>query len=520
MTMDSDGKSEPDRRTALKQGAQALTGVAAAATVGAPAFAAAPAPELAALDAVSLAKTIRSKRASCVEVMEAHLKQIERLNGAANAIVALQPRDVLLREAKERDAQLAKGDAIGPLHGFPHAVKDLAPVKGIRFTQGFPAFRDRVAAADSLLVERLRKAGVVFIGKTNTPEFGLGSHTVNRVYGATHNPYNAARTAGGSSGGAGVALALRMVPLADGSDYGGSLRNPAGWNNVCGFRTSFGRIPADAADVWLPSMSVSGPMARNVADLALQLSVLAGYDARAPLSLEGDGSVFAGSLAGNLKGKRIGWLGTMGGAVPYEPAVLDVCRTALRRFETLGCVVEEATPAFDIERAWQAFARLRAWQYSANLAAIAKNPEERAQLNEQALFELASYEKLSAGDITEASQTRTAWSHAVQALFGKYDYLISPTAQMFPFDITARWPTEVAGTAMRTYHEWMKGVCLITAAGTPSLAVPAGFSGDGLPIGLQIIAPVHQEMACLRLGAAYEAVEPLWRTRLPPGVRT
>jgi amidase len=509
MEHDTSDKAGPNRRTMLK-----LTGAAAAAAVSGSSFAAESTPELAALDAVSLAKTIRSKRASCVEVMEAHLKQIERLNGAANAIVALQPREALLREAKERDAQLARGEAVGPLHGFPHAVKDLAPVKGIRFTQGFPAFRDRVATADSLLVERVRKAGVVFIGKTNTPEFGIGSHTVNRVYGATHNPYNPGRTAGGSSGGAAVALAMRMVPVADGSDYGGSLRNPAGWNNVCGFRTSIGRVPAEG-DAWIPSMGVSGPMARNVADLALLLSVVAGHDARAPLSFEGDGSVFAGSLAADLKGKRIAWLGTMGGAIPYEPGVLDVCRAALKRFETVGCTVEEAAPAFDVENAWQAFMRLRAWQYSASLAAVAKDPEMRAQLNEQSLFEFTSGEKLSAFDITEASQVRTAWTRAVHAMFGRYDYLISPTAQLFPFDIAARWPTEIAGTSMRTYHEWMKGVCLITAAGTPSLAVPAGFSTDGLPIGLQIIAPVRAEMACLRLGAAYEAVDPLWRTRAP-----
>ena len=212
-------------------------------------------------------------------------------------------------QARERDAQLARGEAVGPLHGFPQAVKDLTPVKGIPMTQGSPILKDFMPPADSVLAERLRKAGAIIIGKTNTPEFGLGSHTYNPVYGVTRNPYDLTRSAGGSSGGAAVALALRMLPVADGTDYGGSLRNPAGWNNVFGFRTSFGRVPADGRDAWLPSMGVGGPMARNVADLALLLSVQAGYDARAPLSMTGDGAVFRGSLETDLRGKRIAWVG-------------------------------------------------------------------------------------------------------------------------------------------------------------------------------------------------------------------
>ena len=338
-----------------------------------------------ALSAVDLAAAIRSRRLSCVEVMVACLDQVERLNPGVNAIVALQDRGDLLRQAREKDAELARGEATPPLHGLPHAVKDLAAVAGIPFTRGSPLFRDFVAPADSLQTERLRAAGVIFIGKTNTPEFGLGSHTVNRVYGATRNSYDPTRSAGGSSGGAAVALALRMVPLADGGDYGGSLRNPAGWNNVCGFRTSFGRVPVDALDVWSPSMSVLGPMARNVADLVLLLSVQAGYDARAPLSMEGDGAQFRAPLEADLKGKRIGWLGDFGGSTPYDAGVLDVCRAALRRFEALGCAVEEAVPDFDVEAAWQAFIRLRAGEASARLPFHAV-PAQRALLNDQALF--------------------------------------------------------------------------------------------------------------------------------------
>ena len=239
----------------------------------------------------ALAAAIRSRQVSCVEVMTAYLDHIEKLNPKVNAIVASRTVRRLLAQSRERDAQLARGESMGPLHGFPHAVKDLVPVKGIPMTMGSPILKDFVPSADSIMVERLRKAGAIFIGKTNTPEFGLGSHTYNPVYGTTRNAYDQSRSAGGSSGGAAVALALRMLPVADGSDYGGSLRNPAGWNNVFGFRTSFGRVPADGRDAWLPSMGVLGPMARNVPDLAMLLAVQAGYDDRVPLSMAEDGDV-------------------------------------------------------------------------------------------------------------------------------------------------------------------------------------------------------------------------------------
>jgi amidase len=515
MRNEQEGEPGFNRRTLLGMSGQALSAAAFGMTAPA-AEAAEVAPEIPSMGACDLAHAIRTRKLSCVEVMTACLDQIDRHNPRANAIVALQDRSELLRQAGERDAELARGNPIGPLHGFPHAVKDLQPVKGIRFTRGSPLYKDFIAPADNLQVGRLRAAGVIFIGKTNTPEFGLGSHTVNRVYGATRNSYDPARSAGGSSGGAAVALALRMVPLADGSDYGGSLRNPAGWNNVCGFRTSFGRVPVDGADLWLPTMGVTGPMARNIADLSLLLSLQAGYDPRAPLSMESGGAGFRAPPPVKLAGKRIGWLGDFGGAAPCETAVLDVCRIALRRFEALGCAVEDAVPDFNIEAAWQAFVRLRAWQQAGPLLPFDHDPAKRAMLNDQARYELDTALRLSALDISAASAVRTQWSQAVQHLFARYDYLIAPTAQLFPFDIAARWPTEIAGVGMRSYHEWMKGACLITLTGCPSLAVPAGFNPQGLPMGLQIIAPVHHEMACLQLGAAYEAVEPLWRTRPPP----
>ena len=315
--------------------------------------------EIVMMDAVALAGAIRSRQVSCAEVMTAYLDHIEKLNPEVNAIVALQDRAGLLTQAMDRDAQLARGESMGPLHGFPHAAKDLQAVKGIRSTQGSPILKDFIPAADSLMVERLRKAGVIFIGKTNTPEFGLGSHTYNPVYGITRNAYDQSRSAGGSSGGAAVSLALRMLPLADGSDYGGSLRNPAGWNNVVGFRTSIGRVPNDARDVWLPSIGVSGPMARNVTDLALLLSVQAGYDPRAPLSMDGERGAFQAPLEKSFKGKRIAWAGDFKGFTPYEPGVLDVCKTALKVFENFGCVVEEAQPDYPLDAVWRALLRIR-----------------------------------------------------------------------------------------------------------------------------------------------------------------
>lgn len=461
--------------------------------------------DLVMMDATGLANAIHTRQASCVEVMTAYLDHIEKLNPKVNAIVALQDRGELLAQARERDAQLTRGESMGPLHGFPHAVKDLQAVKGIRTTMGSPILKDFVPTADSLMVARLRKAGAIFIGKTNTPEFGLGSHTFNPVYGITRNPYNLSRSAGGSSGGAAVSLALRMVPVADGTDYGGSLRNPAGWNGVFGFRTSIGRVPTDALDSWLPSMGVAGPLARNVTDLAMLLSVQAGFDAQAPLSLESETSIFRSRLDRDLKGKRIAWGADFNGHTPCEPSVLGVCAKAVRTFESLGCVVEEATPDFDVDAVWQAFVRLRGWQQGVSLLGYYNNPAQRSLLKPEAVYEVETGLRQSAYDITAASVVRTQWYETVRRFFDHYDYLVLPTAQVFPFNVEEHWPREIRGTTMQTYHEWMKGAVLITMAGCPALAVPAGFSDQGLPMGIQLIGPIRSELDCLRLAFAYEA---------------
>jgi amidase len=447
------------------------------------------------MDAGELAGAIRARKVSCVEVMAAYLDHIDELNPRLNAIVALEERAGLLTQAREKDAELARGEAVGPLHGFPFAVKDLTPVKGIRTTMGSPILKDNIPAADSAMVARVRNAGAIFVGKTNTPEFGLGSNTFNPVYGITRNAYDQSRSAGGSSGGAAVALALRMLPLADGSDYAGSLRNPAGWNNVFGFRTSIGRVPADGRDAFMPTMGVIGPMARNVPDLALLLAVQAGYDSRVPLSIAGDGAIFRGSLERDFKDARIAWTGDYGGYIPYEGGVLDLCKSALKTFEAMGCIVEEARPDFSMEALWAAFLPLRAWQTAGALLGHYRDPIKRALLKPEAIFEIESAQKLSALDITAASAVRTEWYQATRRFFETYDYFIVPTAQMFPFDAALQWPKEVAGVKMEIYYEWQKGVIPTTMAGNPALAVPAGFNAAGLPMECRSPVPITANLA-------------------------
>jgi amidase len=519
---DESNRNDLDRRSVLGTVLQTVLGLATGTVMGTatPAHSQSGAASvtrsnIVMMDAVALASAIHSRQVSCVEVMGAYLDHIERLNPKVNAIVALEDRAKLMAQAQERDAQLARGQSMGPLHGFPHAVKDLQAVKGMRTTQGSPILKDFVAPADGLMVERLRKAGAIFIGKTNTPEFGLGSHTFNPVYGITRNPYDQSRSAGGSTGGGAVALALRMLPVADGSDYGGSLRNPAGWNNVIGFRPSIGRVPNDARDIWLPSVGVLGPMARNVPDLALLLSVQAGYDPRAPLSIEGDGELFRAPRENAFKGKRIAWAGDFKGFTPYEPGVLEVCRTALKVFEELGCAVEEAIPDYPLEAVWRALIHIRSWQQGGQILAFYNDPAKRALLKPEAVWEIETGLKQSAFDITAASVVRSEWYQAVRRFFERYDYFIVPTAQTFPFPAELHWPQDIAGQKMETYHEWMKAVLLVSMSGCPALAVPAGFGAANLPIGIQIVAPNHREADCLQLGDAYTTAANWTNARLP-----
>ena len=468
-----------------------------------------------AMGAVDLAAAIRGRVVSCVEVMRAYLERIHRINPQVNALVGLADDAALLREAEAADAVLARGEPVGPLHGFPLAVKDLDPVRGLRFTQGSPIFADRVAETDSIMVTRLRAAGAIFIGKTNIPEFGLGSHSFNPVYGATGNAYDPAMTGGGSSGGAAVAVALRMQPVVDGSDHAGSLRNPPAFNNCYGLRPSWGRIPAEAKDVFSPNLGVLGAIGRTPGDIGLMLSVLAGYDPRCPNAVRQDPSAFARPLARDFRGTRIAWLGDCGGAIPFDPGVLDVGRAALATFAEIGCTVEEAMPRYDMERLWQDWLVLRALTVAANLRPLYDEPRHRALLKPEAVWEVERGLALGADRIIAALEGRTRWYETLRRFMEAYDYVVMPSAQVFPFDKSLRWPETVGGHAMDTYHRWMQITIPATMSGLPALAVPAGFGEAGLPAGIQIVGPNHGELACLQLGAAYDAASN-WVRRYPP----
>jgi amidase len=467
--------------------------------------------DLTTLDATDLARAIATRGVSCVEVMTAYLDRIERLNPAINAIVSLRDRGTLLTEARARDAEIARGAALGPLHGLPHAVKDLELTAGIRTSFGSPLFRDFVPDRDSVLVERLKRAGAIIIGKTNTPEFGLGSHTFNEVFGPTRNPYDPSRSAGGSSGGASAALATRLVPLADGSDFAGSLRNPAAWNNLYALRPSPGLVPRETVDLFLSSPSVVGPMARNVRDLALLLSVQAGHDARAPLSQTLDPARFSGSLDGAVKNARIAWAGDFGGYLPYEPGVLELCEAALRAFADLGCAVESAAPDYPLDRLWRDWLVLRSWHTATGQAPYYRDPAKRQHIKPELIWETERGLKLSATEIADASAGRSDWYRAVSQFFARYDFLVLPSAQLFPFPVEWRWPQEIAGRTMDSYHRWMENNIIVTMSGCPALNVPVGFDARGLPMGMQIVAPIGEEIRLLRLARAYERMRDPFR---------
>ena len=477
------------------------------------------APDIVMMDALALSAAIKSKQVSCVEVMNAYLDHIDALNPKVNAIVSLQDRGGLVEQAKTCDAELARGEHRGWMHGFPQAIKDLTATKGIRTTQGSRIFKDFVPAADAIMVERMKRAGAIIIGKTNTPEFGLGSNTYNDVFGRTLNSYDQSKSSGGSSGGAGVSVALRMLPVADGSDHGGSLRNPAAWNNVFGFRTSYGRVPSQGLDVFYAWMGVQGPLARTVPDLAMLLSVQAGHDARLPLSNREDPARFTEPLKRDFKGARIAWGGDYGGVLPLEPGLLDLCKTALKSFEALGCIVEEAWPDYPVERVWQNWRTLRAWQAGSALKDHYNDPGKRALMKPEARFEVESGQKLGAYDVFDASAVRTAWYQAVRAFFERYDYFLLPSGQVFPFDATLDWPKQIAGKTMDTYHRWMEVMIPVTMSSCPALTVPAGFSDGGLPMGIQIVAPNHGELACLQLAHAYDEAT-RWVEKRPPPLLT
>ena len=469
-----------------------------------------------ALDATALSEAIHARRLSCREVMAAYLARIHHLNPTYNALVSLRPDDALLAEADVCDAELARGASRGWMHGMPQAIKDLSNAAGLPTTLGSPLMKDFVAQEDGLMAARMKGAGCIVIGKTNTPEFGLGSHTFNEVFGATGNAYDATKSAGGSSGGAGAALALRLLPVADGSDFMGSLRNPAGWANIFGMRPSQGRVPmVPAHDVWVSQLGTEGPMGRSVRDVARLLHTQAGYSPDAPLSIAAGANGAGADTAFNPTSARIGWLGDLNGYLPMAPGILAACEQGLGRLEGLGCAAAPAALGMAPERVWQAWLVWRRVLVASRIAPFLLKASNRALIKPEALWEHEQAQGCSAAEFLSASVVRTQFYQSMLTLFGRYDFLALPTAQVWPFDVAERWPREVAGRTMDTYHRWMEVVIYATFAGLPCISVPVGFNADGLPMGMQLIGRPQDDAGVLALAAAYEEAIGDWLARLP-----
>ncbi|MGV8921504.1 MAG: amidase [Pseudomonas sp.] len=467
-------------------------------------------------DALELSRLIHTRHVSCHEVMQSYLAHIAHINPQVNAIVSLRPAEELLAEADACDEQLAQGQSRGWMHGMPQAIKDLAATAGLRTTMGSPLFAEQIPEHDAISVARVRASGAIIIGKTNVPEFGLGSQSYNTLFGTTRNAYDLNRVAGGSSGGAAVALATRMLPVADGSDMMGSLRNPAAFNNVFGLRPSQGRVPhGPAPELFVQQLSTEGPMGRSVADVAHLLSTQAGFDARAPLSLRSDPSLFNGSLQRDFKGTRLGWLGDYNGYLPMEDGVLAVCESALNDFTQLGCKVEPCQPDFPLEKLWSSWLVHRHWLIHGNLGKAYATPQLRDLLKPEAQWEVEGGLNLTGEQVFQASQDRSDWYRALSKLFERYDYLLLPSAQVFPFSAEQHWPTSIAGRSMDTYHRWMEVVVGATLAGLPAMSIPVGFNPAGLPMGMQIIGPAQADWAVLQLAYAHEQMTH-WVKRCPP----
>ena len=461
------------------------------------------------MTAKQLAEAIAYRRLSSREVVTAHLDQIDQFNPRVNAVVTLTAESAL-RAADQADQAIASGKQAGALHGLPVLHKDMTPTQGVRTTFGSPLYADHVPTFDGLIVERLHRAGAVTLGKTNTPEFAAGSQTFNELFGPTLNPYDLSKTCGGSSGGSAVALACGMSPIAGGSDMGGSLRNPANFCNVVGFRTSPGRVPVWPADVGWSPLSVEGPMARTVADTALMLSAIAGPDARSPISLETPGEFFRKPLERDFQGVKIAWSRSLGG-LPVDERVTRVLDSHRQVFTDLGCEISEDEPDFrdadEIFRAWRGWVmQCKFGQFSA---------ARREELKETIRWDIERGEQLTGPQLGRAELLRTKLYHRVREFLDRYDFLVLPVNQVPPFDVNQPYVTEIQGAAMHSYIDWMKSAYYISVTGLPAISVPAGFTDDGLPVGVQIVGRSLDDFGVLQLAHAFEQLTEFWKKRPP-----
>jgi amidase len=461
------------------------------------------------LPATELVRQLRAKTLSAREVMVAHLERIASENPRLNAIVTLDAEGALAAAQRADDA-LARGVEPGPLHGLPVAHKDTVPTRGMRTTFGSPIFADFVPEVDAIVVERQRDAGAIALGKTNVPEFAAGSQTFNPVFGATRNPYDVTKTCGGSSGGAAVALATGMVALADGSDLGGSLRNPANFCNVVGLRPSLGRVAHWPAENAWQLAAVSGPMGRTVRDVALMLGVLACADARDPLSFGAAGTSFVPPEDVDVTGARVAWSPDLGG-LPVDTAVRDVLAAQRSIFEALGCNVDDGEP--DLRDADEIFFVLRGLIFAGSYGGFVDNYHDLVK--ETVRWNVAAGRELTGTRIVAAELARTRLFARTRAFFERYDYLVAPVNQVPPFGIDVPHVTEIDGVAMETYVDWMRSCSRITVTGHPAISVPAGFTPDGLPVGIQIVGRYRDEAGLLRMAAAFEAATRVGQRRPP-----
>jgi amidase len=459
------------------------------------------------MPAVDILQAMRAKKLSSREVMQAHLKQIARVNPKVNAMVTMVPEDDLMKQALAADEALAKGKWLGPLHGLPFAVKDLHETSGLRTTYGSPLHKDHVPDFDCRVVQREKAAGAIVIGKSNVPEFGLGSQTFNPVFGPTRNPYDLTKTCGGSTGGGCVALATGMVPLADGSDMGGSLRNPPNFCNVVGLRPSPGRVPDVPANLAWFTLSVPGPVARNVADCALLLSVQAGYDHHCPIAIDQSGEPFAKPLQRDFKGVRVAMFKDLG--LPWDPEVKSAVQSQRKVFESLGCTVIDAEP--DFSDANEAFVAWRHWSVESSFGDILATKGD--QLNEYIHWHVEEGRKLTGPQLSRLEVKRSALFQRLCGFKNEFDFFIMPVNQVLPFDVNQHYPTEIAGVKMENYIAWMKSAYYVSTAGNPAMSVPCSFSLSGLPIGIQIVGRHHDDWGVLQLGHAFEQATEVGKRR-------
>jgi len=453
-----------------------------------------------------LARMIAARKVSATEVMRAFIAHIERVNDKVNAIVTFVP-DAALAAAKRLDR--TRGER-GILAGLPIAYKDLVPTKGVRTTHGSPIYADHVPTENHALVDRLEMAGAILVGKTNTPEFGAGSQTFNKVFGATRNPYDPRMTCGGSSGGAATAVASGMLPFADGSDLAASLRNPGSYCNVVGFRPTPGRVPAwPAVNAW-NTLSTLGPVARTVSDCAFLFAAMAGPDPRAPTTLDESGRTFLAPLKRDFRKVRVAWSTDLGG-LPIDARVTAVLERQREVFTALGCVVENAEP--DFSGAKESFETLRALGFVQ--AHGAHYRERRDDLKDTVVWNVEQGLALTPERIAHAWTLRTELFHRMRRFLERFEFLLCPVSQLPPYDVTVEWPRSVAGVAMDNYLDWMKSCYYVTITSHPAISVPAGFTDDDppLPVGLQIVGRYRDDLGVLRLAHAFEGAVPAWKRR-------